>query len=169
MPHTLILGITGTGKTTLARQLARRYRLKGIPAIVLDPFLSKQWEADFITDKPEKFIAVLKKSRSCSVFVDECGLWCETNEPEMKWLATNSRHFGHNCHFITQRAAQISPTIRTQCENIFLFRQSFQDTKNLIQEFVAEDLAAAQTLNKGEYLSKLGVNGSVKRFNAFFS
>lgn len=167
MPHTLILGITESGKTTLARKLAARYRLKGIPVLVLDPYSSKEWGAHFITEEPEQFFAVVKNSRSCALFVDECGHWSEDHEPVIKWLATNSRHYGHNCHFITQRAAQISPTVRAQCSNIFLFKQSFQDSKALAQEFVADALLDAQTLSKGEYLSKIGVDGEVKRFRVF--
>jgi len=137
--------------------------------LVLDPFLSKEWKADFISNQPEKFMAVVRRSNTCGIFVDECGGWCRTHERDIEWLATISRHFGMNCHFITQRAAQISPTIRTQCENIILFKQGFQDTKYLVQEFVAAELEAAQTLNKGEYLSKCGVDGAVKRFNAFLN
>ena len=82
-------------------------------------------------------------------------------------LATTGRHYGHNCHFISQRGIQLSPTIRTQCPNIFLFKQSLQDTKDLSAEFVADELMNAHTLKKGEYLGKIGVDGKVFKTRAF--
>jgi len=85
----------------------------------------------------------------------------------MNRLATNSRHYGHNAHFISQRAKQIDPTIRSQCSNIFLFKQSLYDTKDLSNEFVSQGLMQAHTLKKGEYIYKIGVDGETKKGRIF--
>lgn len=168
MPHTLILGMTESGKTTLARKLARRYQHKGIPVLVLDPYRSSAWNADFLTDNPDSFLEVVKDSKSCALFIDECGAFAESGfSDSLLWIATNSRHFGHNAHFITQRAQQISPTIRDQCSHLFLFKQSFDDSKLLTRNFATDELLAAPSLKKGEYIGKVGLDGAVFRGKAF--
>jgi DNA helicase HerA-like ATPase len=168
MAHTIILGITETGKTTLARKIAGRYKAQGIPVLVLDPYGSRKWNANYLSEYPKTFCQVVRNSRSCALFVDECGHWVDQGfEADLKWLATNSRHFGHNCHFISQRATQISPTIRAQCSNIFLFRQSFTDTRDLARDFASDDLMQAHTLLKGEYLGKVDVDGKVYKARIF--
>jgi len=165
--HVLILGITQTGKTTLAFKLAKRYRQNNINVLVLDPDKRSGWEADFLTDNPEEYLDVVKVNKSCALFIDESGEMIGRYAKEMAWLATNSRKWGHKAHFITQRASQLDPTVRNQCTTIFLFKQSLSDTKDLANEFCSEDLELAHTLNQGEYLCKIGVDGKVFKSNAF--
>lgn len=160
--------MTESGKTTLARKLANKYQKRGIPVLVLDPYLSSAWNADFITDNPDEFLEVVKDSISCAVFVDECGHYSDDGFSDvLRWLATNSRHYGHNSHFISQRAKQLKPTIRDQCSNIFLFKQSFDDAKELTRNFATDDLLEAPKLTKGEYLGKVGIDGAVFRARVF--
>jgi len=171
MAHVLILGITSTGKTTLAIKLARMYKQRGTPRLILDPDLRKEWEIekdhDFITDDPEKFLAVCKANQSCALFIDESGQTIGRYSGEMQWVATNSRKWGHKAHFITQRATQLDPTVRCQCTSIFLFKQSLDDSKILSREFVADDLKESCNLQKGEYLAKLGVDSPVYKGRAW--
>lgn len=163
----LILGITQSGKTTLAFNLAREYKESGRNVLVLDPDLRKEWNAHFITDDPEYFLKVVKMNKSCALFIDESGQTIGRYAPEMEWLATQSRKWGHKAHFITQRASQISPTLRNQCTNLFLFKQSPTDSKILACDFVADELKNAHKLKQGEYLVKIGVDGEIKRCRLF--
>ena len=165
--HVLILGITETGKTTLAFKLARKYKERGIGVLVLDPDKRQEWQADYITDDPEQFLRVAKVNTSCALFIDESGQTIGRYSGAMQWLATNSRKWGHKAHFITQRAKQIDPLVRTQCTNIFLFKQSLDDAKELSRDFVCDDLKAANTLLKGEYLGKIGVDGKIYKARAW--
>lgn len=161
--HVLILGITETGKTTLAFRLAQAYRAQGINVLVLDPDKRKDWGATFITDDQEEFLRIAKLNTSCALFIDESGITMGRYCGPMEWLATNSRKFGHKAHFIAQRASQLPPIVRTQCTTIFLFKQSLMDSKILAAEFVADDLKQSCNLVKGEYLVKAGVDAPVKR------
>lgn len=85
----------------------------------------------------------------------------------MQKLATSSRNLGHNVHFICQRPKQLDINMRTQCENIFVFRLSLYDVKELSREYVAGDLLYAPQLRKGEYLAKIGVDGVVCQAKIF--
>jgi len=165
--HVLILGITQTGKTTLAFRLAQKYSATGVNVLVLDPDKRSGWNADFLTDDPEAYLNVVKVNKSCALFIDESGQMIGRYAKEMAWLATNSRKWGHKAHFITQRATQLDPTVRNQCTTIILFKQSLNDTKILSNEFVSTELEAAHTLNQGEYLCKISVDGKVFKSNAW--
>lgn len=135
---------------------------------MLDPYASSAWNAEFVTKDPDLFIETVKASRSCAVFVDECGIWVNDGFIDLlQWLATNARHYGHNVHFISQRAQQLNPTIRDQCSHLFLFKQSFDDAKSLTRNFATDDLLAAPSLKAGEYLGKVGIDGTVFRGRVF--
>lgn len=155
--HCLYLGMTGSGKTTLAKAAARRFRAQGYGVLVLDP-LGSDWQADFQTDDSDKFLAVAAKSQRCAVFVDESGEMIGHYEKDMFWLATRARHYGHSCHFITQRAAQLSPTVRDQCSRMFLFRVSARDADILANEWAEPRIKTAAQLGRYEmfYCERFG-------------
>lgn len=178
MAHTLILGITSSGKTTLATdELVPLYKSQGTPVVVLDPDLRQEWgvpnlndikkgeaiTVGVMTDDPEKFLEICKTNQSCALFIDESGQTIGRYAGQMQWVATNSRKWGHKAHFITQRATQLDPTIRAQCTSIFLFKQSVDDAKILSREFVAPELMGASNLKTGEYLYKIGIDNPVKK------
>ena len=153
MAHSLIVGMTESGKTTLVTGLSREYQQQGIKVIVLDPLSDPRWQADFVTHDRFQFLQIVKHpdTRSCAVFVDESGEMIGQYNDEMFWLATRGRHYGHNCHFITQRATQLAKTVRDQCSYLFLFNCSRDDSKALANEFNRVELGEAFTLEKGEY------------------
>ena len=72
MAHSLILGMTESGKTTIAKELAKRLKSSGHPVIVLDP-MHDAWEADFQTDDQNEFLNVFWQAQKCHVFIDESG------------------------------------------------------------------------------------------------
>lgn len=167
MSHTLIIGVTGSGKTVLSKALCQRYIERGITAFVLDPLLSDGWNANYITDNPEEFLYTVFENVNCAVFVDESAETIGRYAGVMQKLATSSRNLGHNVHFICQRPKQLDVNVRTQCENIFVFKLSFYDAKELAREHVADKLLYAPKLRKGEYLAKVGVDGNVYRGKIF--
>ena len=143
--------MTESGKTTLAKQLARIYRSQKLGVIVLDPMNDPEWDADYKSDNNEEFLSVVKNSESCHVFVDEAGDAIGRYDVVMQQLATKFRHFGHSCYFITQRGAQLSATIRAQCRHLFLFTSAADDCKTLAREYNQPELLTANNLPQGHY------------------
>lgn len=166
MPHVLIVGQTESGKTTLAKRLCREYQQHGIKTAVLDILNDPEWHADYQTADQEEFLATVKQSRSLAVFVDEGGETIGRYESELKWLATRGRHFGHNCHFISQRASDISKTVRDQCSRLFCFQVSLTDAKTLSDDWAREELRQANTLAQGEFFDCPRF-GPVRRLSLF--
>lgn len=142
--------MTGSGKTTLAKQMIQAYKTKGIKTLVLDPLQDPEWQADFQTDDPALFLRAMYECRSCALFVDESGAAIGRYAGEMQKLATQSRHFGHKAHFITQRGAQLDRTVRDQCSTLFVFRTGATDAKTFAEEFGYAELSTANQLQKGE-------------------
>lgn len=151
MPHVLILGMSESGKTTLAKRLAAEYKKRGIKVGVLDPICDPEWGADFQTDDVEEFLSVFWNSRQCAYFVDEAGESVGRYDDVMIRTATRGRHWGHRVHYLSQRAQMLSPTVRGQCAQLFLFNISRDDSKILSAEFNKPELSKAPDLPKGHY------------------
>jgi hypothetical protein len=141
-----------SGKTTLARKLALGYRETGIKSLCLDPIGDPKWAevVDYLTADPTEFRQVVQSSRSCAIFIDESGEVIGRYNADFFFLATRARHSGHRSHFITQRPAQLSPTVRDQCSKMFLFGCSFSDSKILSDEW-GKDLTQAPNLDQGQF------------------
>jgi len=142
--------MTESGKTTLATKLAQRYEAEGFGVLVLDAMRDPRWPGQVFTDRDE-FLDVVTRSRRCMVFVDEAGEAVGQYERQMFWLATRGRHAGHSCHFITQRAQQLSPTVRLQASYLGLFNCGASDARLLSDEWNRPELREANTLAKGQY------------------
>lgn len=151
MAHSLILGVTESGKTTFGKKLAKSFLDLGHGVLVLDPLNDPDWPASFKTTDPAEFLKVFKASRSCFVFIDEAGMSVGRFDREMEMTATMGRHLGHSCFFISQRAKQINPTVRDQCGYLALFTSSLDDSKIHANEWNHPELVNASKLKKGEY------------------
>lgn len=158
--------MTESGKTTLAKRLARKLKSNGFGVLVLDPMKDPEWNADYQTGDLMEFLDIAKRSRSCILFVDEAGMNCGQWDKESLWLATRSRHWGHSCFFITQRAQMVSTTIRGQCRFLYLFGCSKKDSVLLADEWNKPELESANTLKEGEYLYCTKFS-EVKRYQLF--
>jgi hypothetical protein len=153
MPHSLVVGMTLSGKTTLCRLLARGYRRRGYATAVLDPLRDPNWKADFLTPRRDDFMRYVKRATSHALFVDESGSSIDKNDPSNDWLTTTARHLGHVSHFIAHRPQQLSPTLRLQCERLYLFSASQKDAALLADEWSAPELVAlCRRLGRGEFV-----------------
>lgn len=138
----------------------------GRPILVLDPNLDPGWEADFITDDPEKYKTFVLENQGCQLAIDESGETIGRYAKEMTFLATRSRHFGHVATFIGQRRQQIDRNVCDQCSRLFLFSVSKKDSEIFADDWVDDELLNAFTLERGECLAKLKFKPLVK-INAF--
>ena len=136
----------------MARQRSRR-------VIVLDP-THDTWDADFQTADNDEFLEIFWSPEwlCCDVFIDESGDAIGQYDKIMLRTATLGRKQGHSVRFITQRGAQLSPTVRGQCEELFLFRMATNDAQVLAREWVQPELEYAFQLPKGTcyYVSRYG-------------
>jgi Predicted ATPase len=132
-------------------QLAVAGRNYGRESILLDPMHDARWSVAYKTHDKGEFLRAVWSSKNCNVIVDEAGDEIGRYDDVMNKLATRGRHWGHNCYFITQRPAQLSLTVRTQCDLLFCFRIDAGDAKALSQVFVEPKLLEVPTLQRYEY------------------
>lgn len=136
MPHTLVVGVSGCGKSRLMREaILPAWWARGVAALVLDP-IAQAWGAGAPwvrqwTD-PLAFLAVAQRSRRAVLVLDECGQHVGLDHQlarRLGWCATVSRNNGLKAYFLGQRAFQIPPNMRNQCEEVYAFRQPLDDAE----------------------------------------
>ena len=149
--HVLILGMTMSGKSTLAKSLVRQYQAAGIKCGVLDPLNDPGWRADFQTSDPDEFLRRFWLSERCAWFIDEAGESVGRFDLAMMKTATRGRHLGHRVHYVSQRGTQINRTVRDQCSSLFLFTTSLEDSKVHANEWNKPELRDACSLPQGHY------------------
>ncbi len=133
--------------------------------LVLDP-VHDEWECTFKTADQEEFLRAFWNSQCCDVFIDEAGDAIGQYEKAMIQTASKGRHWGHNVFFVTQRGAQLSPTVRTQCRKLFLFNMALEDCKLLAREWNKPLLLEASLLPQGQCFVASRF-GEVQRLNVF--
>lgn len=155
--HWLIIGMTMSGKTTLAKELSKKYSAAGIQCVVLDHMRDPGWSAAHVFSDADEFLDYVRdpaRCLRCALFVDESGQTLDKNDKRYRWLTTTSRHHGHRCHIIGQRAESIDRTTRSQCATLAAFNLSLPDAKQYARDFNAPELLECPTLTQGEYILK---------------
>jgi len=141
--HSLVCGMTESGKSALSKLIATGLKKTGKIVAVLDPLDDPTWDACV----NKKFTTIealdewLTKINGAHVFIDEGGeVFDEGRDKSFAWLATRSRHYGHSVYFIAQRAMQIPKTMRDQCSRLYLFTSSASDGKLHAEEWNKPEL-----------------------------
>lgn len=152
--RTLVVGVSGSGKTVLCKRIAAHLFRCGRPVVVFDPFFQPgKWEADIITDSVEMLYNISQhpKNRNMVFLIDEAGEFFERDRKYNR-IATLTRQKGHDVFFVAQRALQLQPAVRSNCNEMYVFRQSVTDSKILAVETACDNLLQASNLQKLEYL-----------------
>jgi len=150
--HTLIVGTSGSGKTTFARKLAQSALDKGRRVLVYDVMLTDWPEGCEVFDDEHDFSQAAHRSRNALLIVDEAGEVIGRSNYELFWLATRSRHLGASTVFITHRPSQLAPVIRDNCQILILFASPSSTGKMLAEEFNAPALENCTMLRVGQYI-----------------
>lgn len=149
--HVAIVGISGSGKTLLAKHIARGL-IKKNPVIVFDPLKSGGWPVGAkLYSTLEAFKVVMKNTVSAYIFIDESKvIFDEDTKLAQKWLYQN-RHKGQLIFLIAQRAKMIPPNARNQCSKLYAFRQVKEDSIELAGDF-GEEMRELPKLEKGKFI-----------------
>jgi len=155
-PRILIVGASETGKSLLAKSIARDMEKRNIAVTVYDPLVSEWSPESFVSDDEVKFFVEIdktyKEGLKQAVFVDEADTLLSIAHKHNHWLLTRGRHYAIMPHVITQRPALVAPTVRGMCNQLFVFRTSKEDAKLLASDFAHDGILEAPTLNQGEFL-----------------
>jgi len=172
--HTLITGVTMTGKTTLARMISREYDERGYPVFVYDPMgtatAGGDWGEKALIYNDEirfmEFLSKRKNTNEAAVFIDESDLVFSHSQKHNHWLARRGRHYGYRLHMITQRPTMIAPNCRTQVGTCYMFRLARTDAKFCGNEFGHSDIDKYD-LDTGDFLVMKSGTRKITRGNVF--
>lgn len=167
--HTLICGVTESGKSTLARNLAFQLAKMGEKIIVFDP-VGSEWPTDsVIFSDEEEFLGYVSSPEisNAHIFVDEAGEVFTVGKKHTHWLLTRGRHIGFQVYMIVQRPKMIAPTCRTQCSRGYIFRLSPDDWREVAGDFGHSQNILEKPLDKGDFLILSSGQASIKRANIF--
>lgn len=154
--HGTIAGITGSGKTFLAMNHAAGFIKAGIKTLVLRkpgeiwPAASASWQ----TEDVEAFLSMFDRARRCVCYMELPDSGAKKNDERIHLCFSRGRMFGHRCFFLTQRAAQVHPTIRENCTELFLFTSAAKGAAVWAEEFADPELEKAATLPQFAFLHK---------------
>ena len=154
MPHALCVGVSGSGKTTLMKQLAKK-----LPRVAVCEYGGKNkvgktnWgKSIFHTLDINEMLWFSQHNIKCNIFIDDAGDNL-ARMPDCDFFTTCGRRWGHTMFLITQRAMQVTPNIRSNCETVYCFRQEKMDVKAMCESY-GESFEAALTLPKGQFLAR---------------
>lgn len=171
--HTGYFGVTQSGKTTLARSVARSLAAQGHVIIVHDPVGTStaggDWpEKAIIFDDVEPFLEYLESDECppAHVFIDEAGDVFGHTQRENSWLATKGRHFGLYLHIITQRPKMILPNVRGQIGKAYVFRLSREDLREVGGDFGHSGIIS-ESLDTGDFMVLNSGSAQYSRANVF--
>lgn len=151
--HIIIVGMTGSGKTEMAKLLSREYAKQGVKSLVLSPFAPEDgWAAELQTKNVQEFLSVVYAKQGYAVFIDE--VYHYRKEKGIIELATMGRHWRHIVHFISQRVMMIPIDVRCNCSKAISFEQSPENADVLYQQFNEPAFLETPKLGKGHCIIK---------------
>lgn len=172
--HTFYTGVSMTGKTTLARIVARQLAAQRQNGAVFDPTLTETlgggwpegWPVFTDADEFLDFIESDKCVGPIHLFIDEAD---EVFEHSMKWnfwIAKKGRHMGMFLHVMTQRPNMIHPTVRNQLHRCYMFRLAADDVASIGRDYGHSGLDKI-SLDRGDFLVLNSGTSSIGRGNVF--
>lgn len=142
MPHAAIIGMTTSGKSTLAKKLCEEFNRAGVPTLALckpgEPYPA-QWQ----TTDADAFLAKFWASRGCAAFMEMSDVGIDKFDTRFHEPFSKGRHHGHRVFYVSQRHTQVHPCIRENCENLYLFRVSQKSAAIWAEEFADDGILAA--------------------------
>jgi hypothetical protein len=140
--------MTGSGKTLLARRLAREAKSRSRKVIVYDPTAQNTgpnaagWQADYVERDWQAYKALFWQNKHCLAVIDEAIDVFEKDRAEATRMMRRGRHIdaetgggGHVCCLVGQRWTRLENTARDQCSILYAFQQSPKDAERLAEDW----------------------------------
>lgn len=163
--HFLVVGNTGTGKGVLTSAVSRNYRKQNIPVYLLtnkeDEYMT--FPADWKTRDQDQFLdhvmnfkgSIQRNGEEHALgliaVIDEAWAWDWKGKLEAIPNAGRSRGIEMWCQ--CQRMNQVIPSVRTNCDNVFLFRQKNPADIDVIEKLFGEEFAKCRDFKNGEFIA----------------
>lgn len=166
--HQVIVGITETGKTTLAKILNAGLVRSGACVLVWNPHPNHDFikpdartgnvsaTAEF-RSKVEFLDAIQKQIRAGTgkpifVTIDEAHMFFKKVNCPNEWMGLSGRHVGLNLTLITPYYASLNVPVRSMCRRLYIFHSTLTSAERCADEFGVKNLVKACGMPPGHYL-----------------
>lgn len=151
--HSGFVGMSRSGKTTLAQMTAAALVKRGRAVGVFDPLRDPKWDktgAELVTADPFELLHHAKTHTRWHLFWEEWGAYIRLSaDPEVRraapafaWLGRTSRQLGHSNWIIAHRWQDVEPGLREQLDQCFAFAQGNKSAAMMAEDFGRPELAA---------------------------
>jgi hypothetical protein len=134
------------------KRFAAGFKSRGMKIAVLDPMRDPAWKCDYLTTDAEEFLRFAKTHTGYHLFSDESGSGIGKFNGVYDWLGTTSRHYGHQFWAGCHRLQQLSPTLRSQADQLFLFACGPKDAEALAEDWGVEALRNCKLFDRGRFI-----------------
>lgn len=154
--HSAIVGMSRSGKTTLAQAIAAGLVKRGRRVGVFDPLRDPRWDktgAECTADPFEllhscKTTMAERRGDGCHWFWEEWGPYLRHHAdpavrklvPAFAWLGQSSRQLGHSQWFLSHTWQDLLH-VRGQCDQVFAFAQGNKSAALMAEDFARPELA----------------------------
>lgn len=152
-----IVGPSLCGKTSLAIGKSRAMRARhGLRSLAYDPWCAKHnWGPwSWVTNDLAKFERAVANTKGCAVFWDESSDSLERNSVDHKKMFTRIRHQHPAFFLIAHDFAVMSPLMRGNLTEAYIFRQSEERANDWRRLFADRDLLQTAELEQREFIIK---------------
>ena len=149
--HRAIVGVTRSGKTTLAQVLAAGLHSRGRFVGVFDPKSpAKQWRCNLFTRNPLLLLQWAQthssrgEGRPIYLFWDEWGPYIGSRTKDARpfaWLGTSSRHQGITNFFLAHGWRDLDAGLRENVDVVYAFTSGHRSAALLAEDFLDLDLS----------------------------
>lgn len=147
--HSAFVGMSRSGKTTLAQIVAAGLVKRGRRVGVFDPLLDPRWKATGaeVTADPFELLHTCKTSIGGHWFWEEWGPYLKNHPaaevrkllPAFAWLGTSSRQLGHTQWFIAHSWQDLLH-VRGQLDSVYAFAQGNKSAALMAEDFARPEL-----------------------------
>lgn len=160
--HIMVIGATGTGKTTAAIQIALEAAERGRAVLCYFPDLKDQKivfdkvggvcsELHIFTDLAS-MLASAEQCENCLIIWDEVTTTFKVTIEGHSELSSYARHNNHQVLFIGHLYTSLKPLIRLNCEHLIMFRVGQGSCKMADEDFSDERIYQVKTQKKYEFM-----------------
>lgn len=149
--HTLVLGTTGAGKSTYAKWLCSALHTNRHHTVVFNPRNQAGWVADFQSANPYEVMKYcqLDIGKQKNVFIEEA-IYLDKDR-DLDYFTAYSRNDWCKVWIICQRLKMITPNLRTNCEEVILFKSAVSDCAELADEYREPGLDEIGKFEHGQF------------------
>jgi hypothetical protein len=148
-PVQLIIGKSGSGKSSLAKAIARDKLTRALAVGVYDPLRYEDWPHTFQTHERSKYCDWVLRNYHLRKFlvIDESGAAVGKFDWFFDWICTTGRHLGcAHTTFVCHKLEQLSRLVQGQTDVKWIFRTDVKDARQLADMHGEPELVGASQL-----------------------